>query len=94
MINKQAKMEKVDAEIDEIAQRILLELESASATNLSDVRYAKKNHMSITSIQGLFEKQKILSPISFNDKTNLLRNLSLQTQTATRSEKRFPKTDA
>ena len=32
--------------------------------------------MSITSIQDLFEKQKILGPVSFNDKTNLLRNLS------------------
>ena len=32
---------KIDAEIDEIAQRILLELESASSSNLSDVHYAK-----------------------------------------------------
>jgi len=44
-------------------------------------------------MQGLFEKQKTLFPVSFNDKTNLLRNLSLQAQTATRSEKRFPKSD-
>jgi len=29
-----------DAEIDEIAQRILLELESASSKDLSDVHYA------------------------------------------------------
>ncbi len=42
MITKQAKVEKVDAEIDEIAQRTLLELEGAKATDLSDVRYAKK----------------------------------------------------
>ncbi|MGZ4851458.1 MAG: hypothetical protein ACXV2C_08785 [Candidatus Bathyarchaeia archaeon] len=35
-------MEKVDAEIDQIAQRILLELEGASSADLSDVRYAKK----------------------------------------------------
>ena len=42
MINKDARLEKVDAEIDEIAQRILLELESASSADLSDVRYAKK----------------------------------------------------
>jgi hypothetical protein len=32
----------VDAVIDEIAQRILLELESASCTDLSDIRYARK----------------------------------------------------
>ncbi len=31
----------VDTEIEEIAQRILLELESASSTDLSDARYAK-----------------------------------------------------
>jgi hypothetical protein len=31
----------VDAEIEEVAQRILLELESASATDLSDATYAK-----------------------------------------------------
>ena len=42
MVTKDAKIERVDAEIDEIAQRILLELESASSTDLSDVRYAKK----------------------------------------------------
>jgi len=38
---KDAKIENVDAEIDEIAQRILLELESASSSDLSDTRYAK-----------------------------------------------------
>ena len=48
--------------------------------------------MSITSIQDLFEKQKILGPVSFNDKTNLCATF-LQVQTATRSEKRFPKSD-
>jgi hypothetical protein len=42
MINKDAKLEKVDSEIDEIAQRILLELGGASSTDLSDVHYAKK----------------------------------------------------
>ena len=42
MKTKAAKIEKVDAEIDEIAQRILVELECASSTDLSDVRYAKK----------------------------------------------------
>jgi len=31
----------VDAEIDQIAQRILIELESASSKDLSDARYAK-----------------------------------------------------
>jgi len=42
MVTKDAKIDQVDAEIDEIAQRILLELESAKCTDLSDVRYAKK----------------------------------------------------
>jgi hypothetical protein len=41
MVTKDAKIERVDAEIDEISQRILLELESASSTDLSDARYAK-----------------------------------------------------
>jgi hypothetical protein len=41
MGTKDAEIEKVDAEIDEIAQRILLELESASSKDLSDVHYAK-----------------------------------------------------
>jgi hypothetical protein len=41
VVTKDAKTEKVDAEIDEISQRILLELESASSTDLSDARYAK-----------------------------------------------------
>jgi ABC-type multidrug transport system fused ATPase/permease subunit len=34
-------MKKTDEEIDKIAQRILLELESASSTDLSNARYAK-----------------------------------------------------
>jgi hypothetical protein len=38
---KDAKIDRIDAEIDEISQRILLELESASSTDLSDARYAK-----------------------------------------------------
>jgi hypothetical protein len=38
MVTKDAKIERVDAEIDEIAQRILLELESASAKDLTDAR--------------------------------------------------------
>jgi hypothetical protein len=41
IVTKDAKIERVDAEIDEIAQRILLELESASSNDLSDVHYAK-----------------------------------------------------
>ncbi len=40
-VAKGAKIEKVDAEIDEISQRILLELQSASSSDLSDARYAK-----------------------------------------------------
>ncbi len=35
------KTKKANDEIDKIAQRILLELESASSTDLSDARYAK-----------------------------------------------------
>jgi len=42
MVTKVAKVDRIDAVIDEIAQRILLELESASCTDFSDVRYAKK----------------------------------------------------
>jgi ABC-type multidrug transport system fused ATPase/permease subunit len=41
MVTKDAKIERVDAEIDEISQRILLELETASSTDLSDAHYAK-----------------------------------------------------
>jgi len=41
MESKAAKIERVDAEIEEIAQRILNELESASSKDLSKVRYAK-----------------------------------------------------
>jgi hypothetical protein len=41
MVIKGAEIERVDAEIEEIAQRILLELESASSKDLSDVHYAK-----------------------------------------------------
>lgn len=42
MVTKEAKVDRIDAVIDEIAQRILLELEGASCTDLSDVHYAKK----------------------------------------------------
>jgi len=43
MITKDAKIDRVDAIIDEIVQRILVDLESAKSTDLSDVRYAKKD---------------------------------------------------
>ena len=42
MVTKDAKVDRIDSIIDEIAQRILLELESAKSTDLSDVRYARK----------------------------------------------------
>ena len=42
MVVNISKIDRVDAIIDEIAQRILLELESAKSQDLSDVRYAKK----------------------------------------------------
>ena len=42
MVAKDAKVDRIDAIIDEIAQRILLELEGASSKDLSDARYARK----------------------------------------------------
>jgi len=42
VVTKDAEIERVDAEIDEIAQRVLLELESATSKDLSDARYAKR----------------------------------------------------
>ncbi len=42
MATKDAKIDRVDVEIDEIAQKILLELEGVSSTDLTDVGYAKK----------------------------------------------------
>src|SRR4030042_2946696 len=42
MVTKDAKVDRVDAEIDQIAQRILSEFESAKAKDLSDARYARK----------------------------------------------------
>jgi len=41
MVIKDAEIEDVNTEIDEIAQRILLELEHASSKELSDFHYAK-----------------------------------------------------
>lgn len=43
MITKVTKADRIDPIIDDIAQRLLLELESTSSTDLSDVNYAKKN---------------------------------------------------
>jgi hypothetical protein len=42
MTTKVTKIDRIDPIIDEIAQRLLLELESASSTDLSDANYAKK----------------------------------------------------
>ena len=42
MVTKDAKVDRVDAVIGEIAQRILLELENANCNDLSDGHYAKK----------------------------------------------------
>jgi hypothetical protein len=42
LVTNDIKINKANAEIDKITQRILLELESASSTDLSDARYAKK----------------------------------------------------
>jgi hypothetical protein len=42
MVTKVAKVDRIDSIIDEIAQRILLELESAKSKDLSDVHYARK----------------------------------------------------
>ena len=42
MTAKVTKVDRIAAIIDEIAQRILLELESAKSSDLSDVHYAKK----------------------------------------------------
>ena len=41
MVTKETKIKKTNDEVDKISQRILLELESASSTDLSDARYAK-----------------------------------------------------
>jgi hypothetical protein len=61
MVTKDAEIERVDAEIDEIAQRILLELESASSKDLSDVHYAKRILQQIGSVtkQGSGAESKI-----------------------------------
>lgn len=42
MATKEAKVDRVEVEIDEIAQRILSEIEGAKTTNLSDTNCAKK----------------------------------------------------
>ena len=40
LVIKEIKIKKTNDEVDKISQRILLELESASSTDLSDARYA------------------------------------------------------
>ena len=45
MVTRVTKVDRVDAIIDEIAQRILLELESASSAESSDFHYAKKYYL-------------------------------------------------
>ena len=42
MTTKNVKTDRIDPVIDEIAQRILLEVEDAKSSDLSDIRYAKK----------------------------------------------------
>ena len=42
MVTKNTKVDRVEVEIDEIAQRILSEIEDAKSTNLSDISCAKK----------------------------------------------------
>ena len=42
IVTKDAKVDRVDVEIDEIAKRILSEIEDAKSTNLSDTNCAKK----------------------------------------------------
>lgn len=42
MITKKVKANQIDPIIDEIAQRILLEVEDAKSSDLSDIFYAKK----------------------------------------------------
>ncbi len=63
IIPKDAKLEKVDVLIDEIAQRILLELESASCTDLSDVGYARK----ILHLADIHYARRILQQIGKKD---------------------------
>ena len=66
---KDVKIEAVDAEIDEISQRILLELESASSSDLSDARYAKMMlHLSDANYaKGVLQKIGSASPGAENE---------------------------
>jgi uncharacterized membrane protein (DUF485 family) len=41
-MTEKVKVDRIDAVIDEMSQRILTELEGTKSSNLSDVRYAKK----------------------------------------------------
>jgi hypothetical protein len=69
MVTKDPKIEKVDAEIDEIAQRILLELETASSTDLSDAGYAKMmlRCSDIHYAKGVLQKIGIVKPGTENE---------------------------
>ena len=69
MATKDVKIEKVDAEIDEISQRILLELETASSTDLSDARYAKMmlRLSDAHYAKGVLQKIGIVKPGSENE---------------------------
>jgi hypothetical protein len=60
MITKAVKVDRIDAVIDEIAQRILLELERAKSTDLSDVRYAKR----ILHLADIHYARRVLQQIS------------------------------
>jgi len=60
VVTKAVKIERVDAEIDEISKRILLELESATSKDLSDVRYAKM----VLHLSDIHYAKKVLQQIS------------------------------
>jgi len=70
MVTKDAEIERVDAEIDEIAQRILLELESASSKDLSDAHYAKRVLQQIGSVtpgaESEIEKRAVIKVLLFS----------------------------
>ncbi len=58
MVTKDIKIKETNDEIDKIAQRILLELDSASSTDLSDARYAKMmlRLSDVNYAKGVFQK--------------------------------------
>jgi uncharacterized protein (UPF0335 family) len=59
MATKDAKVDRVEVEIDEIAQRILSEIEGAKSSNLSDTNCAKK----ILRLSDIHYAKKILHQI-------------------------------